>query len=70
MSLQIKPEKSINLPRKLDALEYLQKKGDIMPKQMRLRGNILYAHCRVMGVELQDSLKTSDPNLAEQNLVD
>ena len=39
-----------------------------MPKQMRLRGNILYAHCRVMGVELQDSLKTSDPKLAEQNL--
>ena len=70
MSLHTKPEKSINLPRKLDALEYLQKKGDIMPKQMRLRGNILYAHCRVMGVELQDSLKTSDPKLAEQNLDD
>ncbi len=70
MSLHTKSEKSINLPRKLDALEYLSKKGEIMPKQMRLRGNILYAHCRFMGVELQDSLKTSDPNLAEQNLVD
>ena len=70
MSLQTQKHKRIYLPRKLDALEYLSKKGEIMPKQMRLRGNILYAHCRFMGVELQDSLKTSDPNLAEQNLVD
>ena len=70
MSLQNQKHKRIYLPRKLDALGYLSKKGEIMPKQMRLRGNILYAHCRFMGVELQDSLKTSDPNLAEQNLVD
>ena len=70
MSLQTQKHKRIYLPRKLDALEYLSKKGEIMPKQMRLRGNILYAHCRVMGVELQDSLKTSDPKLAEQNLDD
>jgi len=70
MSLQNQKHKRIYLPRKLDALGYLSKKGEIMSKQMRLRGNILYAHCRFMGVELQDSLKTSDPNLAEQNLVD
>ena len=68
MSLQNQKHKRIYLPRKLDALGYLSKKGEIMPKQMKLRGNILYAHCRVMGVELQDSLKTSDPKLAEQNL--
>ena len=70
MSWQNNNQKGINLTRKFDASAYLQQKGEIMPKQMRLRGNILYAHCRVMGVELQDSLKTSDPNLAEQNLVD
>ena len=63
MSLHTKPEKSINLPRKLDALAYLQKKGEIMPKQMRLRGNIFYANCKVKGVYLQDSLETSDPKL-------
>ena len=40
MSLHTKSEKSINLARKLDALAYLQKKGEIMPKQMRLRGKI------------------------------
>ena len=68
MSLHTKSEKSINLPRKLDALAYLQKKGEIMPKQMRLRGKIFYASCKFMGVFLQDSLETSDPNLAEQNL--
>jgi len=70
MSLHTKPEKSINLPRKLDALAYLQKKGEIMPKQMRLRGKIFYADCKFMGVYLQDSLETSDPNLAEIKLVD
>ena len=70
MSLHAKPEKSINLPRKLDALAYLQKKGDIMPKDMRLRGKILYANCKVKGVFLQDSLETSDPELAEDKLLD
>ena len=70
MSLHTKPEKSINLPRKLDALAYLQKKGEIMPKQMRLRGKIFYANCKVKGVYLQDSLETSDPKLAEDKLLD
>ena len=70
MSLHTKPEKSINLPRKLDALVYLQKKGEIMPKQMRLRGNIFYANCKVKGVYLQDSLETSDSELAEDKLLD
>ena len=70
MSLHTKSEKSINLPRKLDALAYLQKKGEIMTKQMKLRGKILYADCKFMGVYLQDSLETSDPNLAEIKLVD
>ena len=62
MSLQNQKHKRIYLPRKMDALEYLSKKGEIMPKQMRLRGKVLYANCKFMGVYLQDSLKTSDPN--------
>jgi hypothetical protein len=70
MNLQNKKQKRIYLPRKLGALTYLQKKGEIMAKQMRLRGKVLYANCKFMGVYLQDSLKTSDPNLAEQNLID
>ena len=70
MSLQTKSEKSINLPRKLDALAYLQKKGEIMPKNMRLRGNILYANCKVKGVFLQDSLETNIPKIAEIKLED
>ena len=70
MSWQTKPEKSVNLPRKLDALAYLQKKGECMSKQMRLRGKTLYANCKFKGVSLQDSLETSDHNLAEQKLVD
>ena len=70
MSLQNKKHKRIYLPRKLDTLSYLQKKGEIMTKQMKLRGKILYADCKFMGVYLQDSLETSDPNLAEIKLVD
>ena len=70
MSLHTKSEKSINLPRKLDALAYLQKKRGIMTKQMRLRGKIFYANCKVKGVYLQDSLETSDPKLAEDKLLD
>ena len=70
MSLQNQKHKRIYLPRKLDALAYLQKKGEIMTKQMKLRGKILYADCKFMGVYLQDSLETSDPNLAEIKLVD
>jgi len=70
MSLQNQKHKRIYLPRKLDALVYLQKKGEIMPKHMRLRGNIFYANCKVKGVYLQDSLETSDPELAEDKLLD
>ena len=70
MSLQTQKHKRIYLPRKLDALVYLQKKGEIMPKQMRLRGNIFYANCKVKGVYLQDSLETSDSELAEDKLLD
>jgi len=70
MSLQNQKHKRIYLPRKLDTLSYLQKKGEIMTKQMKLRGKILYANCKFMGVFLQDSLETSDPNLAEIKLVD
>ena len=70
MSLQTNKQKGIYLPRKLDASAYLQKKGEIMSKQMKLRGKILYANCKFMGVFLQDSLDTSDPNLAELKLVD
>ena len=70
MSLHNQKHKRIYLPRKLDTLSYLQKKGEIMTKQMKLRGKILYADCKFMGVYLQDSLETSDPNLAEIKLVD
>ena len=70
MSLQTQKHKRIYLPRKLDASVYLQKKGEIMPKQMRLRGKIFYANCKVKGVYLQDSLETSDPKLAEDKLLD
>ncbi len=70
MSLQTQKHKRIYLPRKLDALVYLQKKGEIMPKHMRLRGNIFYANCKVKGVYLQDSLETSNPKLAEDKLLD
>jgi len=70
MSLQNQKHKRIYLPRKLDASVYLQKKGEIMPKQMRLRGKIFYANCKVKGVYLQDSLETSDPKLAEDKLLD
>ena len=50
MSLQTNKQKGINLTRKIDAMAYLQKKGEIMPKQMVLRGKVLYAHCKFMGV--------------------
>ncbi len=70
MSLQHQKHKRIYLPRKLDASAYLQKKGEIMPKQMRLRGKIFYANCKVKGVYLQDSLETSNQKLAEDKLLD
>ena len=40
-----------------------------MPKHMLLRGNVLYADCKFMGVHIRDSLKTNIPNIAEQELV-
>ena len=70
MSLHTKPEKSINLPRKFDAMAYLQKKGEIMPKQMVLRGKVLYAHCKFMGVHIRDCLETNIPDVAEVKLLD
>ena len=66
MSLQTKSEKSINLPRNVDVSAYLQKKGEIMPKQMVLKGKVLYAHCKFMGVHLRDSLGTNIPEVAER----
>ena len=41
-----------------------------MTKQMKLRGKIFYANCKVKGVYLQDCLETSDPKLAEDKLLD
>ena len=70
MSLHIKSEKSINLTRKFDAMAYLQKKGEIMPKQMVLRGKVLYAHCKFMGVHIRDCLETNIPDVAEVKLLD
>lgn len=70
MSLQNQKHKRIYLPRKFDASAYLQKKGEIMSKQMKLRGKIFYANCKYKGVYLQDSLETSDPELAEDKLLD
>ena len=70
MSLHTKSEKSINLPRNVDASAYLQKKGEIMPKQMVLKGKVLYAHCKFMGVHLRDCLGTNIPDVAEVKLFD
>ena len=70
MSLHTKSEKSINLPRNVDVSAYLQKKGEIMPKQMVLKGKVLYAHCKFMGVHLRDCLGTNIPDVAEQKLFD
>ena len=70
MSLHTKSGKSINLPRNVDASAYLQKKGEIMPKQMVLKGKVLYAHCKFMGVHLRDCLGTNIPDVAEQKLFD
>jgi len=70
MSLHTKSEKSINLPRNVDASAYLQKKGEIMPKRMVLKGKVLYAHCKFMGVHLRDCLGTNIPDVAEQKLFD
>jgi len=67
--LQTNKQKGINLTRKIDAMAYLQKKGEIMPKHMLLRGKVLYADCKFMGVHIRDSLKTNIPNIAEQELV-
>ena len=69
MNLHTKPEKSINLTRKFDAMAYLQKKGEIMPKQMVLRGKVLYVHCKFMGVHIRDCLETNIPNVAERKLL-
>ena len=68
MSLHTKSEKSINLPRNVDVSAYLQKKGEIMPKRMVLKGKVLYAHCKFMGVHLRDSLGTNIPEVAERKL--
>lgn len=70
MSLHTKSEKSINLPCKFDASAYLQKKGEIMLKQMVLKGKVLYAHCKFMGVHLRDCLGTNIPDVAEVKLFD
>ena len=70
MSLQNKKHKRINLPRNVDASAYLQKKGEIMPKRMVLKGKVLYAHCKFMGVHLRDCLGTNIPDVAEVKLLD
>ena len=68
MSLQNQKHKGINLTRKIDAMAYLQKKGEIMPKHIVLRGNVLYADCKFMGVHIRDSLGTNIPKIAERKL--
>ena len=68
MSLQTNKQKGINLTRKIDAMAYLQKKGEIMPKHIMLRGNVLYADCKFMGVHIRDSLGTNIPKIAERKL--
>ena len=70
MSLQTQKHKRIYLPREFDASAYLQKKGEIMPKQMVLRGKFLYAHCKFMGVHIRDCLETNIPDVAEVKLFD
>ena len=70
MSLQTNNQKGINLTRKIDASAYLQQKGEIMPKQMVLRGKVLYAHCKFMGVHIRDCLETNIPDVAEVKLLD
>ena len=67
--LHTNPKKGMNLSRKFDSSAYLQI-GEIMSKQMKLRGKIFYANCKVKGVFLQDSIGTSDPELAEDKLLD
>ena len=68
MNLQTNKQKGINLTRKIDAMAYLQKKGEIMPKHIMLRGNVLYADCKFMGVHIRDSLGTNIPKIAERKL--
>ena len=70
MNLQTNNQKGINLTRKIDASAYLQQKGEIMPKQMVLRGKVLYAHCKFMGVHIRDCLETNIPDVAEVKLLD
>ncbi|MCL0039421.1 hypothetical protein M1M85_00535 [Nitrospinaceae bacterium] len=70
MSLQTQKHKRIYLPREICASVYLQKKGEIMPKQMVLKGKVLYAHCKFIGVHLRDCLGTNIPDVAEQKLFD
>ena len=68
MSLQTKSQVRIKSSRNVDASAYLQKKGEIMPKQMVLKGKVLYAHCKFMGVHLRDCLGTNIPDVAERKL--
>ena len=70
MSLQINNQQGINLTRKFDASAYLQKKGEIMSKQMVLRGKVFYAHCKYQGIHIRDCLGTNDPEVAEDKLRD
>ena len=70
MSLQTNNQKGINLTRKIDAMAYLQKKGEIMPKHMILRGKVLYADCKYQGIHIRDCLGTNIPDVAEDKLID
>ena len=70
MSLQINNQKGINLSRKFDPLAYLQQKGEIMPRQMILRGKVLYADCKYHGFYIRDCLGTNIPDVAEDKLID
>jgi integrase len=70
MNLQTNNQMGINLTRKIDASAYLQQKGEMMPKQMVLRGKVLYAHCKYMGVHIRDCLETNIPDVAEDKLID
>jgi len=70
MSLQINNQKGINLTRKFDASAYLRQKGEVMPRQMILRGKVLYADCKYHGVSIRDCLGTNIPSVAEDKLID
>ena len=70
MSLQINNQKGINLTRKFDASAYLRQKGEVMPRQMILRGKVLYADCKYHGVYIRDCLGTNIPSVAEDKRID